>query len=107
MKRKIILLTMDARTERRLRREREREQKDKLANKKEQQRLYKISVENEIKLLKWKNHRKQEKALIVKKQLRDVIAMIDQLQNGRGMVSRWAVYKDVVKTLNESIQTLR
>ena len=54
---------MDARTERRLRREKQREQKDKLANKKEQQRLYKISVENEIKLLKWKNHQKQEKAL--------------------------------------------
>ena len=100
MKRKIILLTMDARTERRLRREKQREQK-------EQQHLYKISVENEIKLLKLKNHQKQEKASIVKKQLRDVIAMIDKLQNGRGMVSRWAVYKDVVKTLNESIQTLR
>ena len=91
---------MDARTERRLRREKQREQK-------EQQHLYKISVENEIKLLKLKNHQKQEKASIVKKQLRDVIAMIDKLQNGRGMVSRWAVYKDVVKTLNESIQTLR
>ena len=91
---------MDPRTERRLRREKQREQK-------EQQCLYKINVENEIKLLKWKNHRKQEKASIVKKQLRDVIAMIDKLQNGRGMVSRWAVYKDVVKTLNESIQTLR
>ena len=98
---------MDARTERRLRREKQREKKDKLANQKEQQRLYKISVENEIKLLKWKNHQKQEKASIVKKQLKDVIAMIDKLQNGRGMVSRWAVYKDVVKTLNESIQTLR
>ena len=98
---------MDPRTERRLRRERKRDQTNKLVNKKEQQRLYKISVENEIKLLKWKNHRKQEKASIVKKQLRDVIAMIDKLQNGRGIVSRWAVYKDVVKTLNESIQTLR
>ena len=41
---------MDPRTERRLRREKQREQKDKLANKKEQERLYKISVENEIKL---------------------------------------------------------
>tara|TARA_B100001093_G_scaffold504471_1_gene560375 strand:+ start:953 stop:1276 length:324 start_codon:yes stop_codon:yes gene_type:complete len=107
MKRKIILLTMDPRTERRLRRERKRDQTNKLVNKKEQQRLYKISVENEIKLLKWKNHRKQEKALIVKKQLRDVIAMIDKLQNGRSIASRWTVYKNTVNILNNSIKTLR
>jgi len=98
---------MDPRTERRLRRERKRDQTNKLVNKKEQQRLYKISVENEIKLLKWKNHRKQEKALIVKKQLRDVIAMIDKLQNGRSIASRWTVYKNTVNILNNSIKTLR
>ena len=63
---KIILLTMDAR-QRRLRRS--KESRNKLANKKEQQRLYKISVENELNFMEESS--KTRKSINIKKQLRD------------------------------------